>query len=240
MRLDPQPFQTALLFLIVVGWIAILFSGCADKPTPAQFCAGTPEGEIDATQAYIIDGEQSTDRRGTVIVANSEGYCTGTILGPHTVLTAAHCVGLNQVVEVIRGVTGELQATSLTHPDYVIYPYNDLALMYVEETLPEPYIGLYSLSQAAECTEIIIQGYGRGSGGQLHERNASIKKVGWYVIDIHEGACFGDSGGPLYTIVNGVPYLAGSLSVGYDLDCQQGNGYVNLTQYREWIEENTR
>lgn len=28
MKFEPQPFQTALLFLILAGWVAILLSGC--------------------------------------------------------------------------------------------------------------------------------------------------------------------------------------------------------------------
>ena len=32
MSFEPQPFQTAALFLIVVGWIAILLSGCGGAP----------------------------------------------------------------------------------------------------------------------------------------------------------------------------------------------------------------
>lgn len=39
----------------------------------------------------IIDGEISVNRRATVKVSFGQAYCTGVVLTPHTVLTAAHC-----------------------------------------------------------------------------------------------------------------------------------------------------
>lgn len=60
------------------------------------FAACTQPAGINASQQAIIDGEMSTMEQihGTVGIAGPSGYtfCTGTLIAPSVVLTAAHCV----------------------------------------------------------------------------------------------------------------------------------------------------
>lgn len=244
------PFMYAALFLIVCGWIAIAFAGCGGPtytPDVLTFCAGEEpfgpvDGAVQPSTALIINGSVSTDRRGTARVFNKDGSCTGTVIGPHTVYTAAHCLGELQSVHVddVRYEVTE----SLEHPDYIIYPYDDLALLYVAEVLPEPYIELYDFTRdAGTCVGFLAQGWGQGGGGYLTEKPYEVLNVGVRLLVTNGdngSTCFGDSGGPLYAIdSSGEPRLAGSVSTGWDYDCFTGGHHVRVDYYSNWIQENT-
>jgi hypothetical protein len=242
--------------LLIVA-LALLGAECEPTPPPGPpdaYCQGSPpKGILDTlfggiTDAYntIIGGELSTDRRATAFVSiGGTGYCSGTVIGLHTVLTAAHCLGENMSVTI--GAQSFLVSETLKHPDYSRAPYNDLALLFVEPNLPGPYvIQVYDSARAAECDSLLAQGWGKSETPAIDLNESAYRVVKenqktLYTKQLNPGGiCFGDSGGPLYAIVDGSPQLAGVTSTTYSNDCMVGGDHVRLSYYIPWLEEHVR
>jgi V8-like Glu-specific endopeptidase len=61
-------------------------------------CSAPSSGEARrGTQGKIVNGTESTEEHdATIFIANAVGACTGTMIAPNLVLTAAHCVVARQ------------------------------------------------------------------------------------------------------------------------------------------------
>lgn len=203
--------------------------------------------DIVAKISTIIGGEVSVDRRATVqVLVPPNSYCSGTVIGPRAVLTAAHCEGDVMDIEV-DGQT--IRAASIVpHPHYTgAYPYNDLLLLLFDQNLPGPIVdGIYSSDDSERCTELIAQGLGKSEFNEpptLRESTYSAKESAMVLHTKQAswgGICFGDSGGPLYAVVDNQLQLAGVTSTTYTQDCLVGGDHVNLRFYRDWIEANVK
>ncbi len=217
----------AALFILVVA----LLGGCGDHLVINPIC----EEEIAVSHAYIVDGVPSTDRRATVkvLLANNR-YCSGTVVGPHVVLTAAHC---REPYLVTDGSDEFVVAYTLTHELYA-FPQADLQVVYVSTVLPLPYAGIATGDVLANCTGVLAQGWGRGGDGALHERRIFAIHHGRGLIWTTEGPCFGDSGSGLYVLGTDELEIIGTLSMGTSDDCYDGvSGFVDLLTHGDWVTE---
>ncbi len=190
-----------------------------------------------------MNGSPSTDRRSTVWVGGSNGWCSGTVVGPHTVLTAAHCQGMNRVCLELNKACVHVDE-DLEHPHYA-FPLSDLRLLYVAG-LPVLEVPVATLGDHSECVSLLAQGFGYGSDGELHERPVEHVYRDGQSIYGSESICNGDSGGPLYALDSDGAYtLVGVSSFGLNepYECLGGAvGFVDLTlnDNIQWIEENLR
>jgi hypothetical protein len=245
--------RVALLVLA----LALFGAECEPAPPPGPpdtYCQGSPpKGILDTllggiTDAYntIIGGELSTDRRATAFVSiGGTGYCSGTVMSAHTILTAAHCLGDSMTVTV--GAQKFPVGETLRHPAYSRAPYNDLALLFVEATLPGPYVyKVYDSARAADCDSLLAQGWGQSETPaiDLNESGYRVVKENQKTLYTKQidpgGICFGDSGGPLYAMVGDETQIAGVTSTTYSNDCLVGGDHVRLSYYIPWLEENVR
>lgn len=245
--------------LPLLALLLLMGQDCETPPPAPSYCSGS-EGTLNYLGggfSTIIGGELSTDSRATVKVMFGSSYCSGTIIGRRTVLTAGHCGYGEDTTHIIRRDGREVRASrKLVHPEYFDWVYRqemegrraDLMLLYADEDLPDPIIStIYSASRTGACSDLIAQGYGKDefpeTGAQLresrylvkteYEKHLVTKQATW------GGACFGDSGSALYAEMDdGSFQIAGVLSTTASMDCLVSASYVKADYFKDWIVDN--
>lgn len=258
MKNDPlkqmMEWLALVIFATVLAVIVFLLNGCGDSWNPEFYCAGSTSP---ITQK-IVGGEDSVDRRATVLVLvnNGAGLCSGVALDAHNVLTAGHCADGNrfQIALELGGPRVEVEQVTI-HPAFSGKgPLHDLALMYTSQVLPGPYpVTVYDAAAGNpdlrdSCDYLLAQGFGKdetGTAGGLHETLFEVGGVSLYTLTtsaVGEGAgiCSGDSGGPLYAFVDGAMLLAGITSTSIGYDCRFISQHVHLENYWPWVQENLK
>ncbi len=190
-----------------------------------------------------------------------DGFCTGIVLGPRAVLTAAHCLRPTRDMAVhYRDASGKpvlvAVAAAVAHP---LYRPNaiaerqvsiDLALIETETPL-DPRFTPARLAEGegpAVGDETILAGYGvaregiPSSGGKLLSARLKVRAplsriLLWAEDGAAAGACGGDSGAPLY-LGDGETVAA---IVAWTSGAERGKRCGGLTQgpliapQRDWI-----
>jgi hypothetical protein len=236
--------------------------GCAVEPEP--------EPSDMRERASTIHGGWATNSGEfpQVVYVSTGGFmCTGTLITPTTVLTAAHCLDHWPSVSDVWVGFGE-SSSSLDvfaassyqlHPDFdmdylfgaVISSHHDTALIHLSTPAPYPLSRLVSpAEESAYVTEgstAWIAGFGENDLSGLPSSGIKVWGLGYasnvkdWVIrldDFPSSACSGDSGGPFYSQVPGVGLKqAGVLSFGAP-SCESWNKYARITLDLWWIHTN--
>lgn len=196
----------------------------------------------------IVNGTQTNQYPAVGIV---NGGCTGTLIAPNAVLTAAHCVedGGRQTFEV-NGKTYTASRTVI-HPDYRSKDV-DLAVMVLTENVVG--VAPYELNRVApKVGEMLtLVGFGAtGNGNTGHNGSFGIKHEGKTPIDgvtstlitwrfdnnSESNTAPGDSGGPAFLNQGGKLVIAGVTSGGDRDDAGIGdNSYdTRVDPFVSWI-----
>jgi trypsin len=216
----------------------------------ANIYYGTPTSDFPA-----VVGLAMRNRNGTT------ASCSGTLIEPSTVLTAAHCLSFDPigiVAVVFPNATTRVDHVAsgfLVHPRFDItrFAYADVAI--VRLATPVDGVDPIPLAHASPApgTNGTIVGYGddgRGRRGTkmvgtvrlrrcprlVHLRTGKLrirKSLCWRPADLLHDTCRGDSGGPL--IVDGA--VAGITSGGIGAtDCPAELSFdTNVVRFRKWI-----
>jgi uncharacterized protein (TIGR03382 family) len=200
--------------------IAALLAACADRPP------------TDRIVSSILAGVDDNDDPGVVgLVFEGTIACSGTLIGPRIVLTAAHCVATRTPEEVFFGpslaIGGEKIAVAdvRIHPDFAAAVFNhDLALVLLTQAAsatPWPIV-TSPLDDSWIGRSVRIVGFGTSdrtaaTAGRKREGTATVASIGALEFGIAPAparTCTGDSGGPAFVDLGGVEYLVGVTSSG--------------------------
>lgn len=178
----------------------------------------------------VVGGNPTTSAEwpDVVLVDAGGSVCTGTLVGPRTVITAAHCGNIRSVVVgtndyyTNQGTTYSVSRTNI-HPNYRNEGY-DISVLNLATSVtgvtPRPFAIDCAAADVVDGAAAWVVGYGstRSNGGG---NNSSLNEARLTIVDadcsedpycdssmepngeLFAGGngvdtCFGDSGGPLY------------------------------------------
>ncbi len=222
----------------LTGSIILAIAGCDSSPAvettnsrETQIVGGTAFSELPAIGAFTRGGNE---------------WCTGTIISPRKVVTAAHCVleddgNLVNAGDLTFNIGTSVAATNKDiqksirvvsvhpHPGYVGES-NDIAIaVLAADSLITPLTVVRSMDQTWVGKELLVVGFGQSSpdpnsnsDGAGIKRSITQKIVGVSATEYTfgktgTGQCYGDSGGPaVFKASDGSYQVAGVDSRGGD------------------------
>jgi len=225
------------IITVLFGFGLALGFGCA----PENPAADDEETENSDSQRDPIVGGQTTNAFPAVgaITRNGQMHCTGTLVGPRTVVTAAHCVSgfTASSMRFVLGPSLTSPTATLTvasikaNPNYnATQITNDIGILTLAQDAPiAPMKLMSSMDSSWAGKTLTFVGFGTNNGNtqtgygikryvDMAVQSVSATQFQYSVPG--KNTCNGDSGGPAFANVNGEMLVAGVTSYG-DVNCTQ-------------------
>lgn len=226
-------------------------------------CGGDGEADnagkcsaLDLTEsvtAKIVNGTQCGTLNKSPVVAilrntpdGRTGLCSGTMLSPNKVLTAAHCLEGASSIDILFGTSTDkfafVAASSWNiHPTFSRANFtDDVGIVHSPVSLPVPNLPILTSKAPKIGDKVSIFGYGTTSGGasidgKLRAGSMTIggvdsSRIYAYFDASTSNTCSGDSGGPMLLQVGDQQALIGTTSYGSSTNCSVGelSAFANL------------
>lgn len=211
-------------------------------------CAGEPVGvedELGQTGDSIVRGTAQptvlalTARQKLAVGAVLNAWagwaneCTGTLIAPTLVATAAHCVEELRAGELAFAIGDDAAAPKQEHVASAVYrhpgydPDGDARDDFAVLRFSSPFTGVEPIAASCDAVSgltgkrLQTGGYGETLSDEDNSRRywaaVTVQRVGAYDFTTNgfgSGGCYGDSGGPLLAAIGGEVRLIGTLSWG--------------------------
>lgn len=219
-----------------VVWFAMIVlgvSGCAAEASQSQ-------EEAESSASEIVGGTTTTAHPAVgAIVDNGGPFCTGTVVAPRVVVTAAHClegvtspnqIGFALGPNAFRPQKVILVSAATVHPQYDARNIrNDIAVLRLASDAGVTPVPIATKAPVVGQSLVFV-GYGMSNGrtgagfGTKRQVTMKIAQLGatqFAYAEANKNTCGGDSGGPAFaTDANGALSVAGVTSYG-DATCVQ-------------------
>jgi MYXO-CTERM domain-containing protein len=187
-------------------------------------CQGTGEHDVSSQALPIIGGEPAPNDDSIVMLVSADGQCTGTLISPTVVLTAAHCV--SETIEAGSTFSGrvsfgpavgsffeEMQTAGMfAHRQYTtgLWDGFDIALVRLSQPAPDgvPIIPFRRDALDSSVVDQNVRAIGFGvtdgeeqtGGGTRRQVTLTISDLDYHFVVVGDdqlNTCQGDSGGPI-------------------------------------------